>query len=199
MGLCRRRGGREVFKVEGKLGVDRQAGGSVVRNIKFAVVANQPAHGPWNARFCGRLRARRRGEGLRQSRRSVYHGFNEAHLTDLPATKIVEIERDASSGEGKESGAVLARLEDERFRGEAVRKGDLEFADFDGRSGERSFQRPFGKSRKVPRGEINPRHQNEGRNKEQSQQRAQPPAQTPWRGPMAGRVGRQGCSGRRWR
>ena len=98
MGLCRRRGGREVLKVEAKLGMDSQAGRSVIRNIELAVVANEPVQGPWNARFCGRLCARRRGEGLRQSRRSVYNGFDEAHLIDLPVTKIVEIERDASSG-----------------------------------------------------------------------------------------------------
>ena len=100
-----------------------------------------------------RQEARRR---LPEPRRGAYHGFNEAHLTDLSATKIVEIERDASSGEGKESGAVLARLEGERFRGKAVRKSDLKFADFHGRSGERSFQRPFGKLREVPCGEIDP-------------------------------------------
>ena len=55
---------------------------------------------------------------------------------------------------------------DERFRREPIRKGDIELADFHGRSRERSFQRPFGESREVPRGEINPRTESEGRSKE---------------------------------
>ena len=163
MDLCRRRGGREVFKVEAKLRVDRQTGRAIVRNTEFTIVANDPAHGPGNARLSGGLRPWWRGEGLRQSRRSVDHRFDEAHLADLPATKIVEIERDASSGEGEESRSILARLENERFRGEAVREGDLKLADFDGRSRERPFQRPFRESREVPGGEIDPRTQDDER------------------------------------
>jgi hypothetical protein len=59
----------------------------------------------------------------------------------------------------------------------------IELADFHGRSRERSFQRPFGESREVPRGEIDPRTESERRSKESNQERAQPPAKTVWCGP----------------
>ena len=113
------------------------------------MIANEFPYAPGRACFRGTLRPGGRGEGFDESWGSVDHGFEEAHLADLPATKIVEAEGDASSREGQECRAILPGLEGDRFSRESIGEVKVKLADFDSGSRECPFQRPFRESRQV--------------------------------------------------
>ena len=177
MGLDWCNGRREVLEIETELGLNLQTGRPVVGDTELPVIANKSAHSPRSTRF--RLRAWRRGKGLREPGRSVDGGFDEAHFADLPVTKIVKIEGDTPAREREEGCTVLPRLQCDGFRRQAIREADLELADVDGRSWERSFQRPFCESRQLPRRVVEARSQNRCRGKKYNQEDAQPPARAP--------------------
>jgi hypothetical protein len=120
-----------------------------------------------------------------EPRRGVYNWLDEANFADLPAPKIIEMECQTAPTERKQRRSVLSRLENKALDDEAIRKGDVELPDFDDRTWEGFFQRPFCKQGKVSRCEIDPRSKNNCQSKENAWQDAQPAAPTAGGKPIA--------------